>query len=72
MDKLKDLLTLYVPPNLQQLQQAHRNGKETILIPAAGGSASLTFSDYAKPGDKITFTFDSAAKTIRPILWTPR
>jgi hypothetical protein len=59
------LVTLYVPPNPQQLQQASQAGKASIEAPTTGSLASVTFNDYAKPGDKLTFSFDTTAKTIR-------
>ena len=68
MEKLKDLVTVYVPPNPQQLQQASQAGKASIEAPTTGSLASVTFNDYAKPGDKLTFSFDSQTKKIRSFI----
>jgi hypothetical protein len=31
---------------------------------ASGGIVNLSFTDYYKPGDKVSFSFDSAAKKL--------
>ncbi len=42
-----------------------RRGKcHSTLLNPAGGVVNLIFADYAQPGDRMTLTFDTAAKKI--------
>jgi hypothetical protein len=63
MDRVGSLVRRYVPPDPQGLQAAFQAGKAT-LNPVSG---ELVFSDYNKPGDKITVSFDPATKKIRSL-----
>jgi hypothetical protein len=60
MDRVGSLVRRYVPPDPQVMQQSYQAGKAT-LTPATG---TLVFIDYAKPGDKVTLTFNAATKKI--------
>jgi len=60
MDRVGSLLRRYIPPDPQAMQAAFAAGKVT-LIPVSG---QLVFNDYAKPGDKVTVTFDQATKRL--------
>jgi hypothetical protein len=62
MDDVKGLLTMYVPPDAQNMQQAFQAGK--VSLNPAGGLVNLIFTDYAQPGDRMTLTFDPASKKI--------
>jgi|SRR5580700_4649665 predicted amino acid-binding ACT domain protein len=62
MDDVKGLLTMYVPPDPQNMQQAFQAGK--VSFNPAGGVMNLIFTDYAQPGDRMTLTFDPASKKI--------
>jgi hypothetical protein len=62
MDDVKGLLTMYVPPDAQNMQQAFQAGK--VSFNPAGGLVNLIFTDYAQPGDRMTLTFDPASKKI--------
>lgn len=62
MDDVKALLTMYVPPDPQKMQQAFQAGK--ISFNPSGGLVNLIFTDYAQPGDQMTLTFDPATKKI--------
>ena len=62
MGDVKTLLSLYVPPDPQKMQQAYQEGK--VSLNPAGGVVDLIFKDYALPGDQMTLTFDTAAKKI--------
>src|SRR5580700_10685019 len=62
MGDVKSLLTLYVPPDPQKMQQAYQAGK--VSLNPAGGVVNLIFKDYALPGDEMTLTFDTAARKI--------
>lgn len=62
MGDVKALISLYVPPNPQGIEQAQQAGK--ISLNPAGGVLNLVFRDYVKPGDQMTLTFDTASKKI--------
>jgi hypothetical protein len=62
MEDVKALLTLYVPPDPQKMDQAFQAGK--ISINPAGGDVNLIFTDYAQPGDRMTLIFNTQAKKI--------
>jgi hypothetical protein len=62
MADVKGVLGLYVPPDPQKMQQAIQSGKVTLN--PAGGMVNIVFPDYAQPGDRMTITFDSAAKKV--------
>ncbi len=62
MDDVKGLLSMYVPPDPQKMQQAFQAGK--VSFNPAGGLVNLIFTDYAQPGDKMTLAFDPASKKI--------
>jgi hypothetical protein len=62
MQDVKAVLTMYVPPNPQKMQAAYQAGK--LSLNPVPGAMNLVFTDYAQPGDKMTLTFDTAAKKI--------
>jgi hypothetical protein len=62
---VKALLSLYVPPDPQKMQQAYEAGK--VLLNPAGGAVNLIFKDYAQPGDQMTLTFNTAARKISSV-----
>jgi len=62
MGDVKALLSQYVPPDPQKMQQAYQAGK--VSLNPAGGVVNLIFKDYAQPGDQMTLTFDTAAQKI--------
>jgi hypothetical protein len=62
MEDVKGLLSMYVPPDPQKMQQAFQAGK--VSLNPSGGSVNLIFTDYAQPGDRMTLTFDTAEKKI--------
>jgi hypothetical protein len=62
MGDVKVLLSQYVPPDPQKMQQAYQAGK--VSLNPAGGVVNLIFKDYAQPGDQMTLTFDTAAHKI--------
>jgi hypothetical protein len=62
MGDVKGLLSLYVPPDPQKMEQAYQAGK--FALSPAPGAVNLVFTDYAQPGDRMTVTFDTAAKKI--------
>jgi hypothetical protein len=62
LDEVKGVLSMYVPPDLQKMEQAYQAGK--VSLNPAGGVVNLIFRDYAQPGDQMTLTFDTAAHKI--------
>jgi len=62
MEDVKGVLSMYVPPDPQRMQQAFQAGK--VSLNPSGGVVNLIFTDYAKPGDRMTLTFDTATKKI--------
>jgi hypothetical protein len=62
MGDVKSLLSMYVPPDGAKMEQAYQAGK--VSLNPAGGLVNLIFTDYAVPGDRMTLTFDPAAKKI--------
>ncbi|MGC1649343.1 MAG: hypothetical protein WA741_26260 [Candidatus Sulfotelmatobacter sp.] len=62
MGQVKGLLNMYVPPDPQKMEQAKQAGK--LSLNPAGSAINLIFTDYAQPGDRLTLSFDTAAKKI--------
>ncbi len=62
-DRLKSLVGHYIPPDPQKMQAAAQSGNANVSV--AESLATLTFNDYYKPGDKVSFAFDTAAKKLK-------
>ena len=62
MGQVKGRLNMYVPPDPQKMEQAKQAGK--LSLNPAGSAMNLIFADYAQPGDRLTLSFDTAAKKI--------
>jgi hypothetical protein len=62
MDDVKGLLTMYVPPDPEKMQQAFQAGK--LSLNPMGSVINLVFADYAQPGDRMALTFDTTSKKI--------
>ncbi len=62
MTDVKALLSMYVPPDPQKMEQDYRAGK--LSLNPAGGLLNFIFKDYAQPGDQMTLSFDPAQKKI--------
>jgi hypothetical protein len=67
MQQVQSLLSMYVPPNPELIQQAMQ--KQNVSIDKTVGSSvtQLVFKNYAKDGDQMTLGFDAAAKKIATI-----
>jgi hypothetical protein len=65
MGQVKSLLGMYVPPDPQRMQQAFQAGK--LSLNPVGGAVNLVFTDYAQPGDRMTLTFDTAARKVSSV-----
>jgi hypothetical protein len=61
-ERLKSLISHYVPPDSQTLRAAAQAGHASLQ--PSEGSATVAFTDYYKPGDKLSITFDTAAKKL--------
>jgi len=62
MQDVKAVLGMYVPPDPQKMQAAYQAGK--VSLNPVPGAVNLILTDYAQPNDKMTLTFDTAAKKI--------
>ena len=62
MQDVKGVLAMYVPPDLQRMEQAYQAGN--VALNPVSGAVNLVFTNYAQPGDKMSLTFDTAAKKI--------
>jgi hypothetical protein len=62
MDEVKGLLSMYVPPDPQKMDQAFQAGKASFN--PNGGLVNLIFRDYSVPGDQMILTFDPAARKV--------
>lgn len=62
MQDVKAVLAMYVPPDPERMQQAYQTGK--FALNPVPGAVNFVFTDYAQPGDRMTVTFDTAAKKI--------
>jgi hypothetical protein len=62
MEEVKGVLSMYVPPESQEMEQAYQSGN--FSLNPAGALVNLIFRNYAQPGDQMTLTFDTATKKI--------
>jgi len=62
MGQVKSLVGMYVPPDLQKIEQAQQAGR--ISLNPAGSVVNLVFRDYVQPGDQMTLAFDTNARKI--------
>jgi Protein of unknown function (DUF3300) len=62
MEEVKSVLSMYVPPEPQKMEQAYQSGN--LSLNPAAGLVNLNFRNYAQPGDQMTLTFDSSTKKI--------
>jgi hypothetical protein len=64
MERVASLIKRYTPPSGSAMQSSLQAGKASIT-PSAGGIVTITFHDYALPGDTVTLTFDTATQKVR-------
>jgi hypothetical protein len=67
MQQVQSLLSMYVPPKSELIQQAVQNHNVSIDKTVGSGLTNLVFKNYAKQGDQMTLGFDAAAKKIASI-----
>jgi hypothetical protein len=65
MQQVKAVISLYVPPDAQRMQQAFQ--QHNVSIVPGGVAAQLVFKNYAQPGDQMTIAFDMASKKIQSL-----
>jgi hypothetical protein len=65
MDRVGSLVRRYAPPDPEALKVALQAGKASIDKTPGGSAASLTFRDYAKPGDQMILSVDLATAKIQ-------
>jgi hypothetical protein len=61
-ERLKSLISHYAPPDPQMIQAAIQAGKSSLDV--SGGVATITFTDYYKPGDKVAFALATEEKKL--------
>jgi len=57
----------YAHPNPEALQQAYQQGNVMMGSGGTPGEVKLTISNYLKPNDKVTLTFNQKAKAIQSL-----
>jgi len=62
MQDVQGVLSMYVPPDAQKMQQAYQAGN--VSVNPVDGNVNLVFKNYAQPGDQMTLTFNTAQKKI--------
>jgi hypothetical protein len=67
MQQVQSLLSMYVPPNAELMQQAFEKHNVSMDKTMGTSMASLVFKNYAKQGDQMTIGFDTASKKIKTI-----
>jgi hypothetical protein len=61
LDRAGSVIRRYVPPEPQAMEAALAAGKASVN----SESGTLTFTDYAKPGDHVELAYDKATNRIR-------
>ena len=63
IERSKTLISHYVPPEGDKIQAVMQAGKANVTN--VGGIATVVLADYYKPGDKVTFSLDTATKKLQ-------
>jgi hypothetical protein len=66
-ERIRALAEQYAQPDPERLQQAFEHGN--LMLDSAGipGQATLMFTNYLKPGDKVTLVFNREARAIQSL-----
>ena len=67
MQQVQSLLSLYVPPNPQLMQQAIQKKNVSMDKTMGGNQVQMVFKNYAKQGDQMTIAFDTSTRKISTI-----
>lgn len=62
MTRLKSLISHYAPPNREMIHASMQAGKASLN--ASAGQRVLTFRDYYKQGDAVSFSLNPATKSL--------
>jgi hypothetical protein len=65
--KIGALARSYAPPDPEKLQQAFKNGDVKLEHGSAPDQVQLFITNYVKPNDSMTITFNRAAKAIQGV-----
>ncbi|HXJ88065.1 MAG TPA: hypothetical protein VMS18_14685 [Candidatus Binatia bacterium] len=65
--KIAALAHSYAPPDPAKLQQAQQQGNIKVAPGSAENQVQLQITNYLKPNDSMTITFDKAAKAIQSV-----
>ena len=65
--KIAALAHSYAPPDPAKLQQAQQQGNVKVAPGSADNQVQLQITNYLKPNDSMTITFDKAAKAIQSV-----
>jgi 23S rRNA pseudoU1915 N3-methylase RlmH len=65
--KIAALAHSYTPPDPAKLQQAQQQGNIKVAPGSAENQVQLQITNYLKPNDSMTITFDKAAKAIQSV-----
>jgi hypothetical protein len=64
MGDVKQLLSVYVPPDPVKLQQAYQAGNASVAKGPMPGTVKLAFQNYDKAGDELTIIFNTQQKKV--------
>jgi hypothetical protein len=67
MQQVQSLLSLYVPPNPNLIQQAIQKKNVSLDKNMGASGVDVVFRDYAKPGDQMTIGFNPTTHKITNI-----
>ena len=67
MEQVKSLLSMYVPPDPQKIAQDYQAGNASLKLAPGAQVTAIVFTNYAQPGDQLTFSFDTATRKISSI-----
>ena len=67
MQQVQSLLSLYVPPNSNLIQQAIQKKNVSLDKNLGASGVNIVFKDYAKPGDQMTIGFNPSTHKITSI-----
>lgn len=66
-DQIKTLIHQYIPPDKDMIQQAYQQGNIMMGPEGASGNVKMVFSNYVKPGDKMTLVVDKADMSLQSL-----
>ena len=67
MGQVKNLLSMYVPPNPLKMEQAFQAGNVSLNPNPGAQETAIVFRNYAQPGDQMTVSFNTAVKKVTTV-----